>query len=84
MEQNIISDCKENFQTLFTEKQKAIGNFAKEVAEREWEIMEFNLFISSSGKKHLDESTKSVKSLRKLEENGKIDLRQYEDLGDDF
>ena len=39
LEQNLINKDNENFQRLFNEKQVAIGNFAKEVAEREWELM---------------------------------------------
>jgi len=74
----------EDLKKIFEQKQKAIGNFAKEVAEREWELMEFNLFISSSGKKHLNEATRSIQKLRKLEEEGKINLEQFEDLADDF
>ncbi len=49
-----------------------------------WELTEFNLFISSSGKKHLDEATKSVQKLRKLEQEGKINLELFEVLANDF
>jgi hypothetical protein len=83
MEQNLI-DCERTFKELFEEKQRAIGDFAKEVAEREWELMEFNLFVSSSGKKHLDEATNSVKKLRKMESEGKINLEQFENLAEEF
>ena len=60
MEQNLI-DCERTFKELFEEKQKAIGDFAKEVAEREWELMEFNLFVSSMGKEKLYDATNSVR-----------------------
>jgi len=84
MDQNLVNNCPENFQELFNEKQEAIGNFAKEVAQREFELMEFNLFVSSSGKQHLDNTTNSVKKLRQMEEKGDIDLEQYEDLADEY
>ena len=85
MVQDTISNAgKQELEQLFAEKQKAIGNFAKDVAEREWELFEFNLFISSMGKDKLDEATNAVKKLRKLEEEGKMDLEQYEELSNDF
>ena len=85
MEQTIISDgVKMDVSRLFEEKQKAIGNFAKEVAEREFELMEFNLFVSASGKKHLDMASEGVAKLRKMESQGKINLSSYEDLADEF
>ena len=46
--------------------------------------MEFNLFVSSSGKKHLNEASDSVKELRKMEENGEINLEEFEDLAEEF
>jgi hypothetical protein len=82
MEQEIVLNNK--LEKIFAEKQKAIGEFAKEVAEREWELMEFNLFIASSGKRRLNEASHSVTKLRKLENQGKIDLTEFEDMADDF
>ena len=78
------ADSSRELERLMEEYKKSIGNFAKEVAEREWELMEFNLFVSSAGKKHLDRATNSVKKLRKMQAEGKIDLRQFEDLADNF
>jgi len=74
----------EDLRKLFDEKQKAIVHLAKEMAEREWELFEFSLFISSLGKEKLDEATNSVRRLRKLETEGKINLEQYEELAEDF
>ena len=85
MEQKqIIGEEQMNIEKLFEEKQKAIGNFAKEIAEREWELMEFNLFVSASGKKHLDMASNSVLQLRQLEKEGKIDLKQFESLAEEY
>ena len=85
MEQITISqEVRINFEKFFSEKQKEIGNFAKEMAELEFELMEFNLFISSSGKEHLDMVSNSVKGLRQLETEGKINLEQYEEMAEEF
>ena len=83
MVQDIIRNEK-SFEEFFEKKQEAIGNFAKEMAEREVELGELNLFVSASGKKHLDMASKSVKKLRKLEEEGKISLKEFENLAEDF
>ena len=74
----------EDLKKLLDEKQKAIGNFDKEVAEREWELMEFNLFVSSIGKEHLDDASDSIKKLRAMEKEGKINLKEFEDFADNF
>ncbi len=75
---------QEDLRKLFDQKQIEIGNMAKEIAEREWELFEFNLFVSSMGKEKLDDATNSVKKLRKMESVGKINLEEYEDLAEDF
>lgn len=77
MKQKTIPNIAED---LFSQKQEEIGNFAKEIAERGVELMEFQLFVSSSGEKHLDKISNAVKELRKKEAKGEIDLKQYEDL----
>lgn len=73
-----------NMEELFEEKQRAIGEFAKEVAVREVELMEFNLFVSSAGKKQLDMASNSVKEIRDLEKEGKINLEELEDFSNEF
>ncbi len=85
MEQITISQEERiNFEKFFEEKQREIGNFAKEMAELEFELMELNLFISSSGKEHLDMASNSVKRLRQLEAERKINLKQYEEIAEEF
>jgi len=74
----------EDLRKLFHQKQIEIGNMAKEIAEREWKLFEFNLFVSSLGKEKLDNATNSVKKLRKMESEGKINLEQYEELAEEF
>ena len=69
---------------LMEKYKKSIGNFAKEVAEREWELMELSLFLSSASKEHKDYATNSLKKLRKMQAEGKIDVTQFEDLADNF
>ena len=85
MEQLTISQGEKiDFEKFFEEKQKEIGNFAKEMAELEFELMELNLFISSSGIEHLDIASNSVKKLRQLQAEGKINLEQYEEIAEKF
>ena len=68
----------------FDTKQKEIGEMAREMAEEEWELFEFNLFVSASGKEHLDSVSKSLKELRTQEEKGEIDFSKYEDIAEEF
>ncbi len=69
---------------MFAERRRAVGLMAKEIAEREFELFEFNLFVSSFGKKHLDNASKSLKVLREAERKGKIDLKNYEETAEEF
>lgn len=69
---------------MFAERQRAVGLMAKEIAEREFELFEFNLFVSSFGKKHLVSASKSLKGLREAERKGKIDLKNYEKTAEEF
>ena len=85
MEQITISQGERiNFEKFFGERREEIGNFAKEMAELEFELMELNLFISSSGKEHLDMASNSVKKLRQLETEGEINLEQYEEIAEEL
>jgi len=54
-----------------------------EAIESEFDLLEFNLFISSIGNRKLDESTRKVRELRKKVDKGKIDLSGYEDMLND-
>ena len=54
-------DLKHFFET----SQKEICKIAEEVVKREWELLEFNLFLSASGKNHLKRALNDVKKLRK-------------------
>ncbi len=58
---------------------KLVNNYVSE-----WELLELKLFLSSASKEHRDYATKSLKKLRKMEAEGKIDLKQFEDLANDF
>jgi|WetSurMetagenome_2_1015567.scaffolds.fasta_scaffold74657_4 hypothetical protein len=62
------------------ESQKTV----KEIVKNEFDLLEFNLFLGSFGKKELDKSTKRVRELRKKVDAGKIDLSKYEDMFDDY
>ncbi len=69
---------------LFDEQQKIVGQMAKELAEREFELFELNMFISSVGKEHLDQATADVRFIREQESKGRVDLRKFEDLAEDY
>lgn len=55
----------------------------KEIVEREFDLLEFNLFISSFGNK-LTKATKEVEKLREKVDKGKVDLSKYEDMANEF
>jgi len=88
MEQQFSSESQNNLMKLFDVKRKEIVSHCKEVAEEvaenEFDLFEFNLFLASFGKDKLDESTKIVRELRKKSDKGKIDLSEYEDLLDEY
>ena len=67
MEQTIIFNGeKMNVEKLFEEKQKYIITMAKEVAQREFDILELNFMISSQITKQ--DSARTNKYLNKLRE----------------
>ncbi len=84
MEQQFSSESQNNLMKLFDVKRKEIVSHCKEVAENEFDLFEFNLFLASFGKDKLDESTKIVRELRKKSDKDKIDLSEYEDLLDEY
>ena len=57
---------------------------AKEITEKEFEILEFNLFISSAGKEHLEKAAKDTEAIKKKVRQGKIDLTKYQKLAEEF
>jgi len=72
---------KENIRKIASAEAQKI---AEEVVENEWDLFEFNLFISSIGKEKLNEATKKVHELRKKVDSGKIDLTKYEEMAEEF
>ncbi len=79
-----MTNNSDNLQELFDSKKNEVVSLCKEVAENEFDLFEFNLFLASMGKKKLDESTKKVRELRKKVDKGKIDLTKDEDMLDDY
>ncbi len=84
MSQELAQGTNMNIQKLFDEKQKEIGEMAKELAEKEFEIFELNLFVSSMAKQQLDTASRDVQEIRALAEQRKINLGEYEELADSF
>jgi len=78
----------EDLERLMSLKEREVSEFvstmAKEVAQKEWEMLEFNLFISSFGKEKLDSSTKLVEQLRQKIDSRNISLSRYEEMAERF
>ena len=81
MEQQLTSN---GLKSLFDSKKNEVISLCKQVAENEFNLFEFNLFLASIGKKKLDQSTRKVRELRKKIDNGDVDLSKYEDMLEDF
>ncbi|GEM_PF-4303210 len=81
MEQTAISDgIKMNVEKLFEEKQKSVIAMAKEVAQREFDILELNFMISSQITKQDSARTdKYLKSLREKVKNKEIELEEADE-----
>jgi len=84
MTDELTQTGQEHIQELFQKQQEAVGEMAKEIAEREFELFEFNLFLSASGEEHLRRACNDVQEIRRLEDEGEMDLSQYEDLTNEF
>ena len=78
MEQEITCDGeKVDVGELFEARQKAVGDFAKEVAEREFEILELNFMISSQiTKKDSERTDKHLNSLREKVRNKEVNIEK--------
>lgn len=79
-----IEETKPHFEELMAGMKSQFVDFARETAEKEWELMELKMFISSTGKERMDKVRRDVEELRRLEKEGKINLRQYDKLSNDF
>jgi hypothetical protein len=87
METIQIKECKDFGKLMEMRKdnlKEIMGREVQEIIENEFDLLEFNLFISSFGKEKIDEATKKVSELRKKVGKGEIDLSKYEDMADDF
>jgi len=81
---NSENDLKEVFDAKREEIVAHCKSIAEEIAENEFDLFEFNLFLTSFGKSKLDESTKRVNELREKVGKGEVDLSKYEDLLDEY
>lgn len=72
-----------NLQEIMEKKQQEIGIMAKELAEREWELFELNLFVSSFGKNYLQETSKQVQEVKAIAKTGEINIDEYEKLAEE-
>jgi len=69
---------------LMDSKQEQILSEVNRMVETEMELFEFNLFISSIGKKKLERADKEVKELRKKVKTGKIILEKIDKIAEGF
>lgn len=74
----------EELNKLMSRKQKEVGEMARLIAEREWELFEFNLFASSLGKEHLQKAVSDTAELKEMVREGKVDLEPFERLAEGF
>lgn len=72
----------EDFRKLLDIKKAQIEQMTKEIIDREMELFEFNFFVSSLGKEHLEKARKDTESLKKDVREGKINLAEYEKLAE--
>ena len=84
MSQQFSINSPEDLKTLLESREAGLKEFMNDAIESEFDLLEFNLFISSIGKEKLDESTNLVRTLRKEVDEGKLDLIDYENLAEDF
>jgi len=84
MVQQFELNSQNDLRELFESKKNEVITLCKEVAENEFDLFEFNLFLASFGKDKLDESTRKVRELRKNIDKGKINLSKYEDMLDNY
>jgi hypothetical protein len=84
MEQRFQINSSKDLRKLFDIREKNLKEFMNEAIESEFDLLEFNLFISSLGKKNLDSATKKVRELRKKIDKREIDLSEYENILDDY
>ncbi len=78
---DFLNSEKEKMKQVVIQETQVI---AAEIAEREWELMELKLFISSAGKERLDEAAKAVKDIRILEKQGNLNLKEFEEIAEEF
>lgn len=81
---NSINDLANLMTLKQQETNKVIITMAKEIAQKEWSMFEFNLFISAFGKEKLDKCTKKIQELRKKVDKRIIDLSKYEAMAEEF
>ena len=74
----------EDFRKLLDIKKAQIEQMTKEIIDREMELFEFKLFVSSLGKEHLEKARKEVEEFKKDVKEGRIDLIEYERLAEEF
>lgn len=85
MEAKLINlNINRGVRKLFEEREIAVSQMAKEIAEREFEILEFNLFVSSAGKKRLAKISKDVRELRDKVDKGGVNISQFDEFSEEF
>lgn len=79
----------EDFRKLIDIKKAQLEQTTKEIIDREMDLFEFNLFISSLGKEHLEKARKDVQEFKKetwikakelSEKTGKDVIGEYKKL----
>jgi len=79
-----IDDIKRIVNSRKLEVEGKIKKLAEEIAQREFELLEFNLFISALGSKKIKKTSEEMQKLRKKIDQKKIDLSDYEKIAEEF
>jgi len=74
--QNLIEIKKDELKRVIQQNIKEL----EENIENEFDLFEFNIFLSCIGKDKLNKATERVRELRRKVNNGEIILSKYEDM----
>jgi len=78
------NDFKKLFNLRKNNLKQIMSKEVQEMIDNEFDLMEFNLFISSIGKRKIKIANEKVRKLREKVDSGKVDLSEYEDMADEF
>ncbi len=82
-ETTTLIDRREIMNLIDSQRDRAV-KLAGEVVEKELEMFEFKLFVSSIGREKLNRIGKEVEEVKNMDRTGKINLAKYEEFVDEI